>query len=643
VFTMRQLRRGLGRLLRAHLRGRVTAVAATAAIVVAACGGGATPSPSPAASASPSAAPSPSASPSAAPSAAASPSAVACAAGDLNCLLFQTNYKPGPGQSGGTLVLGEWQAPDQLNPFYTTAFTSIEALQPALRGLLTITSDGKYIPDLAESVPTLDNGGVVIAPDGKSFTITVKLKPGLQWSDGQPLTMNDLKFTWQWATDKSQTGCTGCAVGYPLIDKIDVSSDGLTATIHFKQLWAGWLGWLTAPILPQHYMSKISIADAPKKSMPVSSDIKNVPWSGPFMIVNASSTEIDYDRNPYWHGGVSGPHPAYLDHLKFQYFGDKNGEIAAFKNGEIDVALDLLQDSYPAISTVSPSVGTAELTPVWEYEHFDLNNDPSHKRGNGLWDPNVRKAIAMAIDKQAIINAIFPGTQVQPACSPAPPGLWYRKDETCPPYDPNGAKQLLAQAGWTPDANGIVAKNGHEMKLELCTTSGNPTRLTELQKLQGFLKAVGIDSYIKTADAGSVVFAGWNDTKPDTDCSIYRGNYDIADFAYVITGSPYNDYYYTYSSSQWPEKGDHSGSNDTRFADPTMDQALSKLETDVDLKAQLQDAGAVQDAYVAGIPEVPLYYRSEAVGLSVHVGNWPGYAPSSVGPTWDVEDWYYKP
>jgi len=622
------------------MRLRLATLVAVVAILSAACGGAA-PSGNPASNSPGSSNAASGTSASAAPGESAA-AASNCAAGDINCLLFTSSYKPAAGTPGGTLVLGEWQPPSQLNPFYSTAFAAIEAIQPALRGLITISSDGKYLPDLAESVPTLDNGGVKIAPDGKSFTVTAKLKPNLLWSDGKPLTMNDLAYTWKWATDKDQSGCALCAIGYPQISAIDVSSDGLTATIHFSQPFAGWLGWLTNYLLPEHYFSTIPVKDAVKQGMPLSPAIKNVPWSGPFVITNASSTEIDYDRNPNWHAGVSSPHPAYLDHLKFAFFGDKNGEIAAFRSGEIDIALDLQQDAYPAIASVDPSVGQATKTPVWEYEHFDLNNDPNHTRGNGLWDPNVRKAIAMAIDKQAIINAVFPGQQLTPACSPAPPGLWYRKDETCPAYDVKGAKQLLQQAGWTPDSTGILARDGKQMDLELCTTSGNPTRLTELQKLQGFLQAVGIKSSIKTGDATSVVFAGWNDTKPDTDCSLYRGNYDIADFAYVITGSPYNDYYFTYSSEQWPEKGDHNGSNDTRFADPNMDKALNALAVDIDPKAQLVDAGTVQDAYAAGIPEIPIYYRSEATGLSVHVGNWPGYAPSATGPTWAVEDWYFK-
>jgi ABC-type oligopeptide transport system substrate-binding subunit len=161
--------------------------------------------------------------------------------------------------------------------------------------------------------------------------------------------------------------------------------------------------------------------------------------------------------------------------------------------------------------------------------------------------------------------------------------------------------------------------------------------------MEGFLKAIHVKSHIKTADASSVIFATWTATTATTDCSIYRGNYDIADFAYVLTGTPYGDYFFTYNSTQWPELGDHSGGNDTRFKATEMDDALNALATDVPLESMLKDAQAVQDAYVTGIPEIPLYYRSEAVALGVHLGNWPGYSPASVGPTWNVEDWFFKP
>lgn len=583
---------------------------------------------------------------------------------DLDKALFGTNYKPGPGKTGGTLVMGEWQPAVQLNPFFTTAFTDFEAIQPAMRGFLTISSDGKYIPDLAAAVPTGDNGGLVVDADGKGMTVKVTLKPNLKWSDGQPLTGADFAYTVKWAQDPAQKGCTACGIGFTttdangktinLIDKVDVSSDGLTVSIHFDQLYASWLSFLTGPatILPQHYMSTIAIADAATKSMPVSSVAAQVPWSGPFAISAASATEIDYVPNKYWAGGVGGPHAPYLAGLKFQYFTDKSGMIAAFKNGEIDLAFNMSTADAKTVSAVDPSIGKEETSPAWQYEHFDINNQSKTWQGHPdaypfLGDVNVRKAIYESVDKQAIIDAVFPGAGVTPACSNVPPNLWYHTDVTCPTYNVADANSLLDATGkLAKGSDGLRQYNGKTVDLLLCTTAGNSVRLTELQKLQGFLQAIGFKSHIVTADAASVVFAGWNDTAstPDKPCEMYRGNYDIVDYAYILGGSPYSDNDPVYDSTQWPENEatGHNGANDTRFKSDAMDAALKILKNAVDPKDQLNAMIAVQQAYVAGLPEIPIYYRAEVTGIGVHVGNWPGYNPSSIGPTWDPEDWFYQ-
>lgn len=624
---------------------RLMGLLSTAVLVFAACSNST-------ATASPNATSGGSTVPTTVPSAVASPTGI-----DLNAALFGTNYKPGPGTPGGTLIMGEWQPAIQLNPFYTTAFGDFEAIQPAMRGFLTISSDGKYVPDLAASVPTAANGGLVIDANNAGMTVKVTLKPNLKWSDGQPLTGEDFKYTVGWAQDPAQKGCTACAIGFMttdangknvnLIDNVAVSSDGLTVSMHFNQLFASWLSFLTGPatILPEHYMKNIAIADAATKSMPVSAAAAKVPWSGPFMITAAGATEIDYKPNPYWAGGVGGPHAPYLAGLKFQYFTDKDGMIAAFKNGEIDLAFDLTQADAKSVSATDPKIGKGEVSPAWQYEHLDMNN--ASKNAPFLSDVNVRKAIYQSVDKQSIIDAVFPGSGVTPACSNVPPALWYHTDVTCPTYDPTAAKALLDAAKLPVGSDGNRTYNGKTIDLLLCTTAGNSTRLTELQKLQGYLQAIGIKSHIETADATAVVFASWADTAntPDKNCEMMRGNYDIVDYAYILGGSPYSDSDPTYDSTMWPDNAatGHNGANDSRFSSPAMDAALKVLKTAVDPKDQLTSMVAVQQAYVAGLPEIPIYYRAEATGIGVHVGNWPGYNVSSIGPTWDPEDWYFIP
>jgi peptide/nickel transport system substrate-binding protein len=606
----------------------------------------------------------------------------------------------GTPQPGGTIVMAEWQPVSNLNPFFTTAFTAFEALGPAMHGLYTINNDGQWSADLGTEVPSVANGDLVIPtdapadctqpvlgqngkpnkagnPTGTCFTVTLKLKPGLLWSDGTPLTMNDFLATYNWAASVGQAGvgCSGCGTEVPLLNPtkcatdackndpsaagpkdleaqyaadnryikdIAVSDDGLTATVSFQKDFAGWLGWAAAAFLQGTWLQGIT-PDAAATSMPVGPGIETVPWSGPFKIVAASTDGIDYDRNDNWKASA----PANLDHLRFKYYGDKNGEITAFLNGEVDLAFDLLQDDYPAISVVDPSIGRAELDPAWQYEHLDLQT--AHKNV-GLDDVNVRTAIAMAINKQDMLNVLFPGQGVSPACSVAPPGTPWRDDSvTCAPYDPDGASKMLDDAGWVvnPDT-GLREKdvNGdgtpEQLRLKLCTTAGNPTRLTELGKVNQYLQAVGIPSDITTADASSVVFAGWSDTTPDTNCSIYRGTYDIADYAYVLTGDVYGNYYYGYSSKQIPDVN-HNGANTTRINNPDMDAALDALGFDVDPAKQNTDAAVVQKTIASQNNEIPLYYRSETTGISSHVGGWQKYNPSTAGPTWNAETWWFLP
>ena len=120
-----------------------------------------------------------------APTTAASGRARASAQSALDQALFGTNLQAADRRQDRwhDRLRRVGSRPRQPEPFYTTAFTSVEAITPRdPRGLLTITSDGKYLPDLGASIPTLENGGVVIT--GNTFTVAATLRPGLEWSDG---------------------------------------------------------------------------------------------------------------------------------------------------------------------------------------------------------------------------------------------------------------------------------------------------------------------------------------------------------------------------------------------------------------------------------------------------------------------------
>ncbi len=557
--------------------------------------------------------------------------------------------------AGGTLVIGDWEAASQLMPLFTNAFADTQVYTPILHPLITIDDNGEWIPDLASEVPSLENGGLVPgATPADGFVVNLKLKPGLLWSDGQPLTLNDYKFNVEYATQVAQAGvgCVLCSVVAPVIDpsltgdalyapenqfieSVTVSDDGLSAAVKFRKNYAGWLGAMSNAMVPEHFFKDMSPADASTVMSIGSATLPTVPASGPFVITAASSDGVDFARNDNWKASD----PAHLDSLRYRFFGSKDGEITSFLNGEIDVALDMTQADYPAISGVDPGIGRADLDSVWQYEHLDLNVTRP-----GMDDPEVRKAIAMAIDKKDLISVLFPGLELEPACSQAPPGTWWRIDVQCPPYDPAAAMAALDAAGWTvnPDTgNREKTIDGQvvPLRFKMCTSAGNPTRLTTLGKINQYLNAIGIPTDIQTADASSVYFASWSDTTPETECSIYRGTYDIALFAYVLGGDLYSNYYPTYHSSQIPPVAN----NDTRISVPALDAALDKLGTEIDPEAQKAAAAVMQTELAAALPEIPLYYRAETTGVSNHVGGYVKFNPSSAGPTYNVEQWYFIP
>jgi peptide/nickel transport system substrate-binding protein len=655
-------------------RTRRWPVALAALLFVAACGGTSpttAPTTAPPAASTPpaaSASGSPAGSPTATSSGAAGSPSSSPAGGSPSA---SAAGSPGAGVPDGKLVFAEWQPVSQLNPFFTTAFSAFESLGPALRGLLTINEQGQWTADLATQVPSVDNGGLVPTasapadcttsdkPTGSCFTLNVTMKPGYKWSDGKDVTLNDFLATYNQALvwGNAGVGCSGCATFVPLLDStlesglydagnryikdITVSADGMSMVVTWQKNYAGWLGWLSSAFLQADWVKGID-GQAATSAMPVGPGIEAVPWNGPFKIVAASVDGIDYTRNDGWGGDKAG-----LKDIHEAFYASKDGMIAAFLSGDVDLAFDMTQADFDAVNAVDPGTGKAELDSAWQYEHFDLMTAGGTRLGGtvakkGLDDVEVRTAIAMAVNKQDLVDVLFPGAGVAPACSIAPPGTPWRDDSvTCAPFDVDGANAKLDAAGWKVDeTTGLRTKDGNTIHLQLCTTAGNPTRLTELSKLNQYLSAIHIPSDVSTADATSVVFAGWADTTDDTNCSIYRGTYDIADYAYVLGGDIYSNYYYTYHSSQIPSDASPNGSNDTRLNNKDMDDALTKLGFEIDPSKQNALASTVQKTVATQNNEIPIYYRAETTGVSTHVGGWTQYNPSSAGPTWHVESWF---
>ncbi len=617
------------------MRNRLLGLLATSAIVFAACQGATS---TPAASTAPASAAAPSEAAAASPTVAPSPTPV-----DYDQLLYGYDYKPSTGTPGGKVIIGTDAVIDQLNPYYQNATADVEVIASTMRTLLTVSSDGHWKPDLAAE-PITFKDSVTNDPSGGGFTVHAKLKPGLKWSDGQPLTFADWVYTWNWILDKNQVGITTSP--YDQIDKITPSADGLEADFHFKAPFAGWLGAVGGMWpMPEHYMKTIPVKDAAAKSYPLSAAIGAAPTSGPFKYDTASSDTVVLTRNDNWAGG---DHPAYLDGVTYKTYADAATEVAAFLTGDIDVAIELSQDDYDAIKGVDPATGKAIIAPAWLYEHLDMNQS-GLGQGKGhpaLQDPIVRKAISQAIDKNAMWQAVFPGAPVpddNPCTNATPSNYWQLPDAKCLPFDLAAANKALDDAGYKAGADGIRVdpKSNLPLVFEHCTSTQGFRELGA-DFLAKSLQQIGIKLNENFVDRTTVLFAGWPNVKDDTKCNLAHGNYDTSEFAYQLTFDLFGDYYYSYHSEQIPTAANKgNGYNYLRLANPEMDAAINVLKDSTDPKDQIEAAYKIQQAYIDTVPEVVLYYRNDVRGVGAKLQNFEKN-PGTATDMWNVEDWWSK-
>jgi peptide/nickel transport system substrate-binding protein len=613
------------------MRKRLVGLLASTVVVFAACGTAA--SPSPAASGAPSA-----------PAASGSTAPVSPSADVID--LTNTAYKPEDGTDGGTIIIGDWQEANQFNPFYLGQVTEANVASAAWATLVVFTHDYRYAPDLATTVPTVDNGGVKAPGDGgDAMTVTWTLRPGLKWSDGEALTCDDFKYSWEWVLDKDNVGVV--TTGFSDISDIECTSD--TEMIwHFKTVYEGYITLMSAP-LPRHYLEKIPMKDQTNGAGFRANEVANLPVSGAFKFESVTpQQELRLAKNPNYTSFATGK-PAHLDTLIFKWYGDADLMIAGFKANEVDFATDLQDSDLEKVKDLGDQVSAIPallyefLRPNWSEGPFDATkkiggcsrNPAVADRGTGcpMADPAMREAVAFAVDKNEINTRLLGGT-VQVANTNISPGAWFFADQTPATFDPAKAKEILDAAGWVAGADGIRAKGGLKAKIELCTTT-RQVRIDTLALIASWLKDVGIEAVSNPVDAASI-FADYNEATVDTPCALATSNFDLAEHAFSSSIDPLGNYFNYHSSQFEPD-----GANDAQIKDSGIDAALDTVKNSVDFKVNRDAMAEFQKVYVEKTVEIPLYYRKNVELAGPKLGNF--FAnPTQAGPTWNAVDWFVK-
>ncbi len=525
--------------------------------------------------------------------------------------------------SQAVLIIPE--EPATLNQYHGDAAIIRQVADAVSAPLAVPNADGEFIPVLAEAIPTLENGGV--SEDLK--TITWKLRPDLKWSDGEPLTSDDIKFTWEAINDPNSGNVL--SLGFNKIESIETPDD-LTAILTYSEPSIGYLSQFMYGIMPRH------ATGAP-------ADMKTWAWNrspvsaGPFVVTEWNSGEtIVMDRNPNYY--LEGQ--PYIDRLIFRIVPDPGAQLAMMAQGEGTVQLwpgenkdvyDAQMDGNAAIQETPGQWNMALYYNLSAPYDGDEGAEPPHPI---LGDVRVRQALSHAINYDVIYNDIASGTT--PIASPFPYG-WYRCDIERPyPFDLDKANALLEEAGWVMGSDGVRVAQGAQYAADgtrLTLQLNGYTNFQPLQRLEEALvemwKQAGIETTIQNDDF-SVIFGSYEDGAPRT-----QGNFDILIYDASLRLDPQATIESSYLSSQIPSAENPEGDNFSRWISPEADALIQQAGATVDLEVRKEAYCELANLIATEMPRLNLFLYTEGYGANNALS---GYDVNMWGSlTWDVANW----
>jgi len=544
--------------------------------------------------------------------------------------LTGTSYKAvAPTKTGGTVTLAEWRYPSTVNPYFALNAWEAEINASMFDGLVRVSPDLKYVPDLANSVPTLENGGVV--PNGPGMDVTWQLRLGMKWSDGQPINCDDLKATWLWIMDPGTTRLTNGTVGWRDVSGID-GGTGNVCVMHFSHIYEGYLTLVSA-VLPAHYLSTAAPKDAAAKLYPMTNPAAGV-YSGPYIPASAKpATSITLKPNPNW-STISG-HLPYLDGINWKFYGAADTLIAGFKTGDFDLGQGLTNLDIPAVSSLDQNQVSIKSSLTYELQAF---NNASFKTKFGADARTIIRAVMTATDRKQIANGPLAGNVTVDGNFVSPLAWFYKSEADTTTPDSVTASTVLANAGFARNKDGFLEKNGKTLELNYCTTT-RQLRVDVLKLVQSQLHDIGIKVNIYPKPPTDV-FSAAGALKPLTPCSLYQGNYDVAEFSLVSPIDPLSGYS-TYHSSETPEVDSRAGQNVTRVNLAPLDAAYDGVRSSVDFDSVRDAMYKVQDLYSSdqNSYELPLYFLKDVWLVAPRLHNFTGN-PTAAGAEWNIGDWW---
>ena len=516
----------------------------------------------------------------------------------LAALLLAAAPAAAPAQPKDELVIGYTQFPATLHPNIDSMAAKSYVLAMTRRPLTAYDKDWNLVCMLCTELPTMENGKAKAVPraDGKQgAAITYTIHPRATWSDGTPVTTDDVVFTYE-VGRHPKSGVASIEL-YRRIERVEVH-DAKTFTFHVDKLTYQYNDVADFQLLPKHIEGPVFAADPDNYRQRTLFDAEPTKAGlhfGPYRFTEVvSGSHLVLEPNPTWYGDK--PH---FKRITVRAIENTAALEANLLSGSIDyVAGELGFTVDQALALQKRQGARFDFTyhPGLVYEHIDLNLDNPL-----LKDRRVRQALLLALDRGALVQQLFEGRQPVANSFVNPLDKVSADDLPRWAYDPARAAKLLDEAGFKPGTDGIRADSaGRKLSFELMTTAGNRTRELVQQVLQNQWKRVGVDIRIRNEPAR--VFFGETTRK--------RAYQAMAMYAWI--SSPENGpRAQLHSDHIVREANNWAGQNYTGFADPEMDRLIDALELELDFPKRKQIWAEIQRIYATELPVLPLYFRAE--------------------------------
>jgi len=536
---------------------------------------------------------------------------------------------PEPKPAKDTLVVCMSQEPDTLYLVTSNMAVQRDVYNAYMdRGSAADTAYWFYT-ELLEKLPTLEDGDAVLigeeGPEGQ-IEITYKIKQGISWHDGEPLTAEDFKYAWEVMMDP-ESGVTSRAT----IEKIESmeTPDDHTLVVTLKK---GIMDPMYGPYyipepLPKHVLGDMAAKDI---------------------------IDSEYSRTGYPGTG------AFV--FEEWVVPDTNALMAALVAGECDVATsDGLQVTQLPFMQQAKSKGLvdyhAQAGTVWE--HFDMQGWPWDGRLPWFAKKEVRQAVGFGTNRLQMTEEIMYG-ETMPMESWIPSDSWaFNPDAKKYPYDPEQAKALLASVGFEDkDGDGVVEAYGYSgtypdgtaweipdgtpFEVSFNTTTGNAMREALSQIFQANMADIGIKVSLDLLPA-SVFFAD--------DGPMSQRRFDICEYAWVSDPDPGGDTLWigvdlldadgnVIITEQIPDEADDwNGQNYDGWVHEEASKIICDATNTLRQSERIPFYHAQQLIFMEELPTLPLFQRVEVTGFAPDLKGW-AMGPSNY-VTWNIHEWYF--